>query len=146
MLKSSLKRAGVQKAWVRRTIRLIRALDEVREKAQKLAGYLPPAFCLGEHVGSARDTFYSSYWASGARMFPRTNRDGRFYPSNHFSFMPEKQEMKYVPIGMESPRQRSRGLRLFLRRLLLRLLCHSRVCPACQHEWMNEGREKVIEF
>lgn len=60
--------------------------------------------------------------------------------------MPEKREMEYIPLTIEGQKQRSCGLRLFLRRLLLRLFSHSCVCPDCRREWMNEAREKVIEF
>ena len=101
-------------------------------------------FCLGEHADRARDTYWSLV-RFVVCMFPCTNRDGRFYQSNHFS-MPEKREMEYVPIGIEVQMQRSCGLRLFLRRLLLQLLGHRCDCPACRRERVNEAREKVIEF
>ena len=60
--------------------------------------------------------------------------------------MPEKHEMEYVPVGMETTNERSGGLRLFLERLLVRLLRRSCVCPSCQRSRVNEANEKVIEF
>jgi len=60
--------------------------------------------------------------------------------------MPEKHEMEYVPVGMETRKERSGGLRLFLERLLLPLLRHSCVCPSCQRFRVDKAKEKVIEF
>ena len=79
-------------------------------------------------------------------MFPCTNRVVDFIRFlNHFS-MPEKQEMEYVPVGFEARTRRSRRLRVFLERMLLRLLHHSCVCPLCHRLRENEAQEKVIEF
>ena len=60
--------------------------------------------------------------------------------------MPEKHGMEYVPLGMETKKERSGGLRLFLERLLLRFLRHSCVCPSCQRFRVDAANEKVIEF
>jgi hypothetical protein len=65
--------------------------------------------------------------------------------TNHFS-MPEKNEMEYVPVGNEARRNRSRGLRYILERMLLRLFRHSCVCPFCFRMRKNREQEKVIEF
>jgi hypothetical protein len=128
---------------------LFDCFDEVRKERmhESWPASFRQLFCLGEHAGCEPETFFRSRWASAIRMFPCTNRDGRFYQSNHFSFMPEKQEMEYVPIRIRLQAQPSScGLRLFLRRLFLRLPGRSHVCPVCQREWMKRMREKVIEF
>jgi len=78
-------------------------------------------------------------------MLPCTNQGWSILLINHFS-MPDKREMEYVPVGIEARTNRSRGLRIILERLLLRLLRHSCVCPLCFRLRGNEAQEKVIEF
>ena len=101
-------------------------------------------FLLGETCGCGQRHF-TSCLGHAARTFPCTNRDGRFYQRIIFS-MPEKHEMEYVPVEMETTNERSGGLRLFLERLLVRLLRHSCICPSCQRSLVDEAKETVIEF
>ncbi len=60
--------------------------------------------------------------------------------------MPEKHEMEYVPVECEARANRSRGLRIILEQLLLRLLRNSCICPFCLRVLETEAQEKVIEF
>ena len=52
--------------------------------------------------------------------------------------MPETDEMEYLPIEEEIEGNCSRGLRLYIERLLLQLLSRSR--------GQSEAKETVIEF
>ena len=54
--------------------------------------------------------------------------------------------MEYVPVGMETRKERSGGLRLYLERIILRLFRHRCVCPSCQRLRVDVAQEKVIEF
>lgn len=101
-------------------------------------------FCVGKRAGRAKDTYTSLVRLIGPHV-SLYKQGWSHYQPNHFS-MPKNQEMEYVPIEREASIRRSSGLRLYVARLVFRLLVRSHVCPFCQRSLVRNAEEKVIEF